>query len=181
MGNRFLKALVWAADLHRLQRRKGPAEPVPGKCPRAIPYINHPIAVASLLAEVGGVKDEDVLIAGLLHDVIEDTVATSEDVLERFGSRIHGIVMEVTDDRSLSQEKRKALQIEKAGALSREAKLVKLADKIHNCQDLWDSPPVGWSEQRIAEYREWSRKVVAPIRGVSPELEAEFDRVLQSR
>ncbi len=177
MTNRFLKALRWAADLHRLQRRKGPPEAVPGKCPRAVPYINHPIAVSALLAEVGGVVDEDVLIAGLLHDVIEDTVATEQDVLEQFGARIHRIVMEVTDDRSLPQDKRKALQIEKAGTLSDEAKLVKLADKIHNCQDLHHAPPVGWSEERIAEYQEWSRSVVAPMRGVSPALEAEFDRV----
>ena len=181
MTPRFLKALKWASELHRLQRRKGPAESVPGKCPRLIPYVNHLIAVTEMLGRVGGVTDEDVLIAALLHDAIEDTDATIQDVEERFGERVSRIVAEVSDDRSLDQQTRKLAQVEHAQSLSREAKLVKLADKIHNCSDLKTNPPSGWSDQRIEDYRQWSLAVVNGLIGVSPSLEALFDDVIAER
>ena len=128
MTPRFLKALKWASELHRLQRRKGPAESVPGKCPRLTPYVNHLIAVTEILSSVGGVTDEDVLIAALLHDAVEDTETTVEDISAQFGMRVSRIVAEVSDDRSLEQKIRKQAQIEHAHLLSPEAKLVKLAN-----------------------------------------------------
>ena len=180
MTSRFLNALMWAAELHRLQRRKNAPEAVPGKCPRSIPYINHLIAVAELLASVGGVEDEDVLIAAVLHDAVEDTPATVDAIRERFGDRVASIVDEVSDDRSLSREERKRLQVEHAGQLSHEARLVKLADKIHNCADLRRYPPGKWTPERMDAYRAWSREVIAPIRGTHAALEDLFDTVSAS-
>lgn len=178
MTNRTFDALKWASELHRLQRRKGAPEAVSGKCPRAVPYLNHVIAVADLLSNVGGVEDEDILIAAILHDAVEDTEATLEDVLERMGPVVAG--MEVSDDRSLTREQRKENQVIHAATLSFGARLVKLADKIHNCLDLAENPPMGWSRQRVLDYFEWSFRVVEGLRGTNAPLERLFDEVFDN-
>jgi guanosine-3',5'-bis(diphosphate) 3'-pyrophosphohydrolase len=90
-------------------------------------------------------------------------------------------LVEVTDDKSLSKMERKRLQIEHASALSKQAKLVKLADKICNVRDMSQSPPVNWSPERRAEYFTWAKQVVDPMRGVSPILENLFDAALARR
>jgi guanosine-3',5'-bis(diphosphate) 3'-pyrophosphohydrolase len=161
-----LGASAFAAHKHRDQRRKG-AE--------ASPYINHPIAVANVLANEAYVTDPVILAAALLHDTIEDTDTTADELTAEFGAGIAEIVLEVTDDKSLPKQERKRLQIEHAAALSEKAKLVKLADKICNLRDMNQSPPVDWSAQRKAEYFAWAKQVVDPMRGVSPTLEALFD------
>jgi GTP diphosphokinase / guanosine-3',5'-bis(diphosphate) 3'-diphosphatase len=161
-----LGASAFAALKHRDQRRKG-AE--------ASPYINHPIAVANVLANEAYVTDPVILAAALLHDTIEDTDTTADELTAEFGPGIAEIVLEVTDDKSLPKQERKRLQIEHAAALSEKAKLVKLADKICNLRDMNQSPPVDWSIQRKAEYFAWAKQVVDPMRGVSPTLEALFD------
>ena len=111
----LLKALAFAAHKHRDQRRKDAG---------ASPYINHPIALADVLVNEGGVIDVEVICAALLHDTVEDTATTHEELANAFGSRIARIVAEVTDDKALAKDERKRLQIEHAPALSREAKLV---------------------------------------------------------
>ncbi len=78
------------------------------------PYINHPLEVANLLANVGKIEDYDVLIAAVLHDTIEDTDTTEEEIAEMFGETVCGYVAEVTDDKSLPKARRKELQIEHA-------------------------------------------------------------------
>lgn len=163
---RILKALAFAAEKHRDQRRKDEG---------ASPYINHPIALADVLVNEGGVTETTVICAALLHDTVEDTDATPEELEAAFGPEIRGIVMEVTDDKSLEKAERKRLQIEHAATISREAKLVKLADKICNVRDLISAPPAGWSLERKREYFDWTRSVVDRLRGVSPALEAIFD------
>ncbi len=165
----FAKAVAFAADKHRNQRRKD-AE--------ASPYINHPIALANVLANEGNVTDVAVLCAAVLHDTIEDTETTSEELTATFGSQITAIVLEVTDDKSLEKHVRKQRQIEHAPHISKEAKLVKLADKICNLRDILASPPSDWSQKRKQGYFDWAAKVVAGVRGVHPELEAAFDRLL---
>jgi guanosine-3',5'-bis(diphosphate) 3'-pyrophosphohydrolase len=162
----LLKALAFAAHKHRDQRRKD-AE--------ASPYINHPIALADVLVNEGGVTDFEVLCAALLHDTVEDTATTHEELLDAFGSRIARIVAEVTDDKMLAKSERKRLQIEHAPKLSREAKLVKLADKICNLRDVVVRPPAKWDLARRREYFEWAKRVVDGLRGVHPKLEAAFD------
>ena len=162
----LLKALSFAAHKHRDQRRKD-AE--------ASPYINHPIALAEVLTGEGGVNDLEVLAAALLHDTIEDTATTLEELRERFGERIAGMVAEVTDDKDLPKADRKRLQIEHAAQLSDGAKLVKLADKICNLRDVAERPPAKWDLQRRQEYFEWAKQVIDQLRGAHPKLEAAFD------
>lgn len=165
----LLRAAQFAAEKHKAQHRKD----VEGS-----PYINHPIAVAELLARVGGVHDPEVLAAALLHDTVEDTDATFDEIERAFGVEVRRLVAEVTDDKTLSKEVRKQLQIEHAAHASVGAKLIKLGDKICNVIDVLDNPPSGWARQRRAEYLEWAGKVVDQCRGTNAALEAEFDRVV---
>jgi guanosine-3',5'-bis(diphosphate) 3'-pyrophosphohydrolase len=168
----LLKALAFAADKHRHQKRKD-AE--------ASPYINHPIALANVLVDEGGVEDIEVLCAALLHDTIEDTDTTHEELVNAFGSRIAHIVAEVTDDKNLKSVERKRLQIEHAPKLSVEAKLVKLADKTCNLRDIVVRPPAKWDLTRRREYFDWAKRVVDGLRGVHPRLEAAFDAAFAKR
>jgi GTP diphosphokinase / guanosine-3',5'-bis(diphosphate) 3'-diphosphatase len=161
-----LAASAFAAHKHRDQRRKGAD---------ASPYINHPIAVANVLANEAGITDPAVLAAALLHDTIEDTDTTAEELEAEFGPEIAAIVVEVTDDKALDKPVRKQLQIEHAATLSRPAQLVKFADKICNIRDMSRSPPVDWSFERRVEYFAWAKQVVDQMRGVSPVLEKLFD------
>ena len=162
----IFRALAFAAHKHRDQRRKD-AE--------ASPYINHPIALAEVLAGEGGVADAEVLAAALLHDTIEDTDTTPEELRREFGERIADVVLEVTDDKSLPKAERKRLQIEHAAGITHAAKLVKLADKICNLRDVADRPPAKWDLQRRQEYFEWAKQVIDRLRGAHPGLEAAFD------
>ena len=165
-----LKAAEFAAEKHRHQRRKDA---------HASPYINHPIALAKLLANEGGVSDVEVLCAALLHDTIEDTETTAEELRALFGDAITDIVLEVTDDKLLSKEDRKRLQIEHAPHASHQAKLVKLADKICNLRDIISAPPAKWSLERKQEYFDWAARVVAGARDAHPGLAAIFDEVCE--
>jgi guanosine-3',5'-bis(diphosphate) 3'-pyrophosphohydrolase len=168
----LLKALAFAAHKHRDQRRKDP---------EASPYINHPIALADVLVNEGGVTDVEVLCAALLHDTVEDTATTPAELEEIFGSRVAGIVAEVTDDKALPKADRKRLQIEHAGELSPEAKLVKLADKICNLRDVAERAPPSWDLARRREYFDWAKRVVDGLRGAHPQLEAAFDAAYAMR
>ena len=163
----IVEALQFAARKHRDQRRKDP---------EASPYINHPIALANILLNEADVDDPVVICAALLHDTVEDTETTEAELVERFGPGIAAIVMEVTDDKSLSKARRKELQVEHAPRLSREAKLVKLADKISNVRDVASSPPPDWTLERRREYFEWARRVVEAMKGTNPRLEGLFEQ-----
>jgi GTP diphosphokinase / guanosine-3',5'-bis(diphosphate) 3'-diphosphatase len=168
----LLKALAFAAHKHRDQRRKDAG---------ASPYINHPIALADVLVNEGGVSDVEVLCAALLHDTLEDTDTRHDELVEAFGTRIARIVAEVSDDKTLPSPERKRLQIAHAPRLSAEAKLVKLADKICNLRDIVDRPPAKWDLQRRREYFDWAKRVVDGVRGVHPRLEAAFDAAFTAR
>jgi len=169
---KLLKALAFAADRHRLQKRKDVD---------ASPYINHPIALANILCNEGHITDIDVIAAALLHDTIEDTDTTPEELETAFSPAIRDIVMDVTDDKTLPKDVRKQLQIEHAAHASDQAKLVKLADKIANLRDMADSPPPDWSLARCQEYFDWGKQVIDQIRGVHPGLEAVFDAAYAKR
>ena len=164
----ILKALAFSAHKHRDQRRKGAD---------AAPYINHPIALADMLCNEAGITDEVVLCAALLHDTVEDTETTHEDLVAHFGKTIADIVAEVTDDKSLPKADRKRLQVEHAAHASDSAKLVKLADKISNLRDIASSPPTDWDLDRKQKYFKWAKKVVDQIRGINPVLERIFDEL----
>lgn len=165
--SRLLLAANFAADKHRDQRRKD-AE--------ASPYINHPLAVATVLAVEGGVTDIDLLAAALLHDTVEDT-ATSADAIEgSFGCEVSVLVNEVTDDKSLSKHDCKQLQVDNAPRKSDRAKQLKIADKICNIRDIDTTSPANWDVDRKIEYLDWAVRVVKGCRGVNPALDKLFDQ-----
>ncbi|XP_048811678.1 guanosine-3',5'-bis(diphosphate) 3'-pyrophosphohydrolase MESH1 isoform X2 [Lagopus muta] len=119
--------------------------------------------------------------AALLHDTVEDTDTTLPEIEERFGPEVRRVVEELTDDKTLPKAERKRLQVERAAGSSARAKLVKLADKLHNLRDLQRCAPKGWSEERVQEYFRWAAEVVAGLRGTSPPLEAALQRLLEER
>jgi len=165
----LLAALKFAAKKHRDQRRKDQG---------ATPYINHPIQVAETLWFQGNVRDMITIVGALLHDTLEDTNATAEEIRQQFGEQVLALVQEVTDDKSLPKLERKRLQIEHAPHQSARAKQVKLADKICNVTDIINSPPHNWSLKRCQEYIDWSKQVVAGLRGINPALEACYDAIV---
>ena len=164
----ILKALAFAAHKHRDQRRKDV---------KASPYINHPIALADILCNEGGITDENVLCTALLHDTVEDTETTPAELTQLFGKTVSDLVMELTDDKTLPKAERKRLQIEHAAHASYQAKLVKLADKISNLRDIAATPPADWDMNRKQEYFNWAKKVVDQIRGTNVDLERIFDAI----
>ncbi|MEZ4462455.1 MAG: HD domain-containing protein [bacterium] len=168
----FIVALEFAARKHRDQRRKDR---------EASPYINHPIQLVWVLVHEGQITDPDVLCAALLHDTIEDTETTRDELVAAFGASVASIVDEVTDDKSLEKHVRKQHQVDHAPHLTRQAKLVKLADKIANVRDVVISPPQGWPIERQQEYFDWAKRVVDGLRGTNAALEAAFDEAYSRR
>jgi guanosine-3',5'-bis(diphosphate) 3'-pyrophosphohydrolase len=165
----LLRALHFAAEKHRDQRRKGAEAP---------PYINHPIEVAELLARVGEVTDLVTLQAAILHDTVEDTDTTPAELTEAFGAEVESVVAEVTDDKSLPWDDRKRRQVEHAASLSARAKLVKIADKISNVRGIIHDPPTHWETRRILGYLDWTERVVNGCRGANAALERQYDELL---
>lgn len=168
----IFNALAFAAHKHRDQRRKDE---------HASPYINHPIALAGVLVNEAGVQDPAVICGALLHDTVEDTETTPEELEAVFGAQIRAIVMDVTDDKALDKDVRKQRQVEHAAHACREAKLVKLADKICNLRDICSRPPTDWSLERKQQYFDWAKAVVDRIRGTHPGLEQLFDAAYAQR
>ena len=164
------RAFHFAARRHEQQRRKGQ---------RAEPYLNHLAEVTSLLAESTAGNDSVLLIAGLLHDTVEDTDTTPSEIEDLFGAEVATLVAEVTDDKKLPKQVRKRLQVEKVRKKSERARLLKIADKTSNLRALVSSPPEDWSSERILEYVAWARQVVDGCRGLNSQLERAFDTALQ--
>ena len=164
------EAYYFAAKKHISQKRKGND---------AAPYINHPIEVVKLLTNIGNVEDFDILIAAVLHDTVEDTETTIEEISERYGANVGVMVSELTDDKTLSKKERKEKQVEHAPHISDGAKQIKLCDKISNIRDVMENPPDGWSDERRLEYINWGERVVAGLRGVNADLEKHFDELVK--
>jgi len=165
----ILDAAVFAAEKHQGQVRKNKHHS---------PYITHPLLVARAIYEVGNIDDTRILTAAILHDTLEDTRTTEQEIADRFGDRVLSIVLEVTDDKSEEKMDRKRNQVIHAPDLSYEAKIVKLADKLINCRDILNDPPEDWPLERRRDYIQWGADVVENIRGTNCPLEAAFDQVL---
>lgn len=163
---RLLAACDYAARQHAHQRRKGAASE---------PYVNHVIEVAARVAQ-SPLADADTVIAALLHDVVEDTDGTADDIAARFGATVAAIVVEVTDDKSLPKPERKARQVETVASKSEAARRIKLADKAANLAAIAQSPPAHWDHARKRAYLDWAGAVIAGCRGVDPVLETAFDK-----
>ncbi|XP_021564336.1 guanosine-3',5'-bis(diphosphate) 3'-pyrophosphohydrolase MESH1 isoform X1 [Carlito syrichta] len=185
----LLEAADFAARKHSQQRRKDPEE---------TPYINHPIGgragsgatatapfgeggVARILTHEAGITDIVVLQAALLHDTVEDTDTTLDEVELHFGAPVRRLVEEVTDDKSLPKLERKRLQVVHAPHSSPGAKLVKLADKLYNLRDINRCTPKGWSEHRVQEYFTWAAQVVKGLQGTNQQLEEALKDLFKER
>jgi guanosine-3',5'-bis(diphosphate) 3'-pyrophosphohydrolase len=172
----ILDALQFSAEKHRGQKRKD----------GDTAYINHPIAVAHILKHIGGVVDPVVLCGAILHDTLEDTQTSQDELIERFGKEIADIVWEVSDDLNIKADKsrdaeRKQLEIDHAQTLSHQAKLVKIADKIANLRDILNNPPADWPIERKLGYFDWAKQVIDGVRGTNSRLETEFDGLYSLR
>jgi guanosine-3',5'-bis(diphosphate) 3'-pyrophosphohydrolase len=162
--HKLVKAINFATEAHKDQRRKDS---------KATPYITHPIEVMYFLSEAG-ITDVDILCSAVLHDVIEDTPVTKEELFEQFGENVTNMVLECSDDKSDTKVNRKKHQIEHASQISTGAKLVKLADKYSNVRGLGKNPPHFWSEVEIRGYICWAYKIVTIMAGVNEYIDEKF-------
>lgn len=170
MSKHLSKAIVFAAQSHAGQYRKD------GKTP----YINHPLEVMNLVVTHVDRPQTDVLIAAVLHDVVEDTNVTSAEIKHMFGGHVARLVEELTDDKTLSKEERKRIQLQDVHTLSPEGKLLRLCDKICNVYDILYAPPGDWDTRRRLDYIKWARAVVDRIRGTNTILEKRFDELYEA-
>ncbi len=166
----ILKAAKFSAQKHSRQRKKDKF---------STPYVNHPIAVSLVISEIGGIKDPEVLAAALLHDTIEKTETTVEELEAEFGKQVSEYVVEVSDDKSLPKEERKRKQIENAKYLSKGAALIKLGDKISNAKDIIYDPPDNWDKNRRREYLDWAVEVISNCPKVNEALENTFKMIIK--
>ena len=167
MNDLLAKAEAYARQQHEGQFRKGEAQE---------PYITHIIEVASRVARYGG--SDNAITAAWLHDVVEDCEPEIEDIEQLFGVDVAKIVAEVTDDKSLSKEQRKALQVSNASHKSEEACLIKWADKTCNLLSIANSPPP-WDKKRKIEYVEWARSVASGLPYSTPTTHQEFNDAVE--
>ncbi|XP_046347397.2 guanosine-3',5'-bis(diphosphate) 3'-pyrophosphohydrolase MESH1-like [Haliotis rufescens] len=168
----IIRCANFSAIKHKDQRRKDP---------ESTPYINHPIGVAYILTEEAGITDLSVIQTALLHDTVEDTSTTFDEIEAEFGKEVRDLVAELSDDKTLMKEDRKRLQIEHAPHASPKAKLVKLADKLYNLRDLQRTTPRGWSQKRLEDYFIWAARVVAGLRGTNRTMEDALDNIFKER
>ena len=166
----ILKAAHFSAQKHSTHRRKDED---------ASPYINHPISVALAIAQIGGVDDPEILAAALLHDTLEDTETTPEELEDEFGKKVCEYVLDVTDDKTLPKEERKRRQIEHAKKISNGAALIKLGDKISNVTDVINNPPEDWDNNRRKEYLDWAEKVIKNCPKVNDKMENKFQEIIK--
>ncbi|MGJ4952951.1 HD domain-containing protein [Bradyrhizobium sp. HKCCYLS20291] len=163
------EAAELAARRHAGQKRKGRDEE---------PYINHLAEVANILSLGCNGEDAELVAAGWLHDVIEDTDTAVDELSERFGRRVAGMVEEVTDDMTLPKSERRAVQIIAAPGKSDDAKQIKIADKISNIRARIVFEPDLEQQLELMEYVGWAEQVVAGCRGVNARLDALFDETV---
>ncbi|MEM1005132.1 MAG: HD domain-containing protein [Pseudomonadota bacterium] len=161
-----IKALDFSAQKHRKQRRKDS---------EGSPYINHPIALMRVIAEEAGLTDPNLLAVAALHDTIEDTATTLEELEQVFGPEIANMVFELSDNKSLPKAERKKRQIDYASKISQGGAIVLLADKICNLRDLAQVPPVDWSLQRKRDFFDWAKQVVDNLPSSNEKLETLFE------
>ncbi len=167
-----IRALAFSAHKHRKQRRKDS---------EGSPYINHPIELMRVLAEEAGLTDPNLLAVAALHDTIEDTETTKEELVQAFGADIANTVLELTDNKSLPRSERKRRQIEYASRISRNGALVLLADKICNLRDIARVPPADWSLKRKQDFFDWAKQVVDNLPHANDRLEALFEDAYRLR
>ena len=163
------KAADFAASHHAGQFRLG----------GQVPYINHPLNVCKILADEGGVEAPSILSSALLHDILEDTDVTEEFLAKVFGQEICSIVVELTNDLSLSKLGRKEEQIRRAATYSQSAAIVRAGDQISNLRSVISSPPPNWSPGRCSAYIQWMKRVASAMTSLPEPLRSLHAQALQ--
>ncbi|HEX9809204.1 MAG TPA: HD domain-containing protein [Alphaproteobacteria bacterium] len=163
------RAYALAADRHAGQRRN---------CAKDEPYLNHLVEVAHLLAYATDGADPVLVAGGVLHDALEDTETTEDELRRLFGDEVAALVAEVTDPPGLGEEARRRRQVDHAPALSARARLLKIADKTSNIRERIAHPPTDLPAAQVRAYIEWGAAVVAGCRGLNERLDAAFDEAL---
>ena len=163
------EAALFAAQRHSGTARKGRGNE---------PYVNHLAEVANLVSEASGGADAELVAAGWLHDTIEDTETTREELAERFSVRVAALVVEVSDDMGLPEGERRRLQIVAAPHKSPDAKLIKIADKISNIRGRIAPDPSEGERADLADYVGWAEQVVSGCRGGNAWLDRTFDETV---
>lgn len=171
-GNTFVqdhyrRAAKFAANKHKGQTRKD------GKTP----YIAHPVQVATILHREARETDPVILLGALLHDTLEDTDTTYEELVHEFGQEVADLVQEVSDDMSRSKKERRESQEGKHW--SERAARLKIADKTANLRDLINAPPVGMSKDKKIEYANHARRVIEGMKEHPEALKRLFDLAYQ--
>lgn len=169
--DRVLGAALFAAEKHKNQTRKDSA---------STPYIIHPIGVAHYILAVSGDYTPEILMGALLHDTVEDTNTSFSEINEEFGPEVEGYVREVTDDKTLSRDEQKALQVRNAHDKTPGAAKIKMADKLYNLADIHLNPPPAWSSKRCDDYFRWAEQVIANLPDASPELKVEVEKLIKA-
>lgn len=163
----LIRAAYFAGEKHRMQRR-GDVEKTP--------YINHPLELAAILTEEAGVSDVTILCGALLHDTLEDTETTFDELKQFFGIEIASLVLEVSNDMSLSSIERRIYESRKVAELSNSAKIIKLADKLANIRDVSTMPPVGWTKEKKKEYFDFALIIADKAKESCPKLFQTFSQ-----
>lgn len=166
---KLLTALEFSAQYHSGQYRDGEDK---------IPYIIHPIGVCILVWESGTGATTDMLIAALLHDTLEDTDATAEEIENLFGPHVLRLVLDLTTDPKLSSKEAKQHQLDHAPYMHEQAKVVKLCDRLYNITDLLNSPPPTWSQEGKDAYIAHTEKLVKALEGAAPFIENEIANIV---
>jgi guanosine-3',5'-bis(diphosphate) 3'-pyrophosphohydrolase len=168
-----LRLVSEAADLaarrHSGMQRKGRGNE---------PYINHLAEVANLLSIATEGADAELVVAGWLHDTIEDIETTHRELAEKFGERVAAFVVEVTDDMALPKDERRREQVVEAPRKSPGAKLIKMADKISNIRARILPRPNQDARDDLIDYLAWAEKVVQGCRGINAVLDRTFDETV---
>jgi (p)ppGpp synthase/HD superfamily hydrolase len=121
----------------------------------------------------------DMLVSSILHDTLEDTKTTYDEISDKFGNRVASIVKELTDDMSLSYDVRKKIQVDHAFYLTYEAGCIKIADKYCNIWDILNTT-IGWPRSRKIQYVKWAVQVVERIQNKNQELEKLFYQIMET-
>ncbi|MEZ5314722.1 MAG: HD domain-containing protein [Chlamydiales bacterium] len=168
--HQLICAIIYSAHQHANQVRKDK---------ESTPYIIHPLEVCNNLWEVGQVRNANILMSAILHDTLEDTLATEDEIQKYFGQRVLITVKEVTNAPNLSSDENKQCQIDHVPCMSQDARLVKLADRLANITDLNTNPPSSWTSQKIENYFTWGEKLLAALRGTNHQLETMLKKMIE--
>jgi len=160
---RYAEAVLFTVRKHATQTRRDGS-----------PYVAHPLRVAESLRSIGGIEDMNVILAGLMHDLIEDTECEWATIAKRFGEPVADLVAILSGDMRLPKVQRREEVVDRIRAAPTEAKAVRLADRLDNLADM-----KGFSESRRKEYIRDSWKILEACAGANPGLEKALEATIR--